>query len=70
MDYSLVTMLLTIIFILVVALICGGAIYILDRMPFIGQPFNAIIRVVVIIVGILTVLQRLGLFTSFSGSFR
>ena len=54
---------LLIAYVLVVALVCGGAIYVLDRTPFIGQPFNAIIRVVVIIAGVVAVLQRLGLFT-------
>lgn len=58
-------MLHIIIAILVVGLVCGGLIYVLDRMPFIGPPFNAIIKVVVIIGAILIALNILGLFDGF-----
>lgn len=57
----------TIVAILVIGLICGGIIYVVDRVPFIVQPFNAIIKVITIIGGIILALKELGLFKGFAG---
>lgn len=57
-------MLHTLIAILIIGLVCGGIIYVVDRMPFIGEPFGAIIKVVVIIGAIILALTQLGFGTS------
>lgn len=63
-------MLTLIVYVLVIALVCGGIVYVLDRTPFISEPFNAIIKVVVVIAGVVAVLQRLGVFTGPTGLLR
>jgi hypothetical protein len=58
----------TLVYILVVGLICGGLVYVVDRMPFLRAPFNSIIKVikVIAIIGaIIMVLEKLNLFHGF-----
>ncbi len=57
----------TLVAIFVIGLICDGIVSVVDRTPFIRQPFNAIIKVVVIIGGIILALKELGLFHGFAG---
>lgn len=53
--------------IFVIGLVCGGIVYVVDRVPFVVQPFNAIIKVITIIGGIILALKELGLFHGFAG---